>query len=163
MKEISIIAIGPGHRFAATLVDWIMAEWGEKLGQSREEVAERLFTHLDCPPTHAAADPGAAIPLGVIAFTRFKSPEDGEMSVWVDGLFVAPEHREARIGSRLIQAADDLVRPFANRMYAYTDVPRLYERLGWREVVAADESGCCRLRRDLVAGENLRWHEPAGG
>ena len=149
MKDLKIIPVEPGHEIASTLVDWIEDEWGEETGQTREEIAERLFAHVDCPPTHAAVEASSGQPLGVITFRRFASPERDEFAVWIDALFVNPEHRNCGIGSRLIQAADDLVRPFENLMYVYTNLPPLYERIGWREVVPANDAGCSKLRKDL--------------
>lgn len=70
--------------------------------------------------------------LGGIAFSRYKSPIDDQISLWVNGLVVKPEYRLRGIGSCLIRAAEvKLKEKGFETLFALTDIPKLYEKLGW--------------------------------
>jgi hypothetical protein len=53
-----------------------------------------------------------------------------------------------------MKRAEQLVRPLGENMYAYTDIPELYLRQGWRIYKPEDNSGNTTVILDLGRGEN---------
>ncbi len=104
-----------------------MAEWGKR--------GVFDFDGATFPgPLVAVAD---GEPVGGLAFTTFPRPGLGPKvsGLWIHALFVPPKHRRKGIASQLIRAAEVQAVPFSEGdLYALTDIPELYEKLGWRRI-----------------------------
>jgi N-acetylglutamate synthase-like GNAT family acetyltransferase len=59
-----------------------------------------------------------------------------ELTPWLGGVYVAPDHRRQGIGSALVvRAVDEASEISVERLYLYTpDQERFYTRLGWSVV-----------------------------
>ena len=72
--------------------------------------------------------------IGGLSFTAFKAPECmgivESIAVWVNALRVEPSFRGQGVASKLIQYAQHKASP----LYALTDVPLLYTKLGWCQI-----------------------------
>ena len=113
--------------------EWFVAEWGPKSALDLDAIP-------NLSPLVAIAN---GEPIGGLAFTRFQRPGPGpKVSVlWINALFVPPIHRRKGIASQLIQAAEaEAVRLREAELYALTDLPALYEKLGWR-LIRSDAAG----------------------
>ena len=113
--------------------EWFVAEWGPKGAFDLDGVP-------DPGPLVAIAD---GEPVGGLAFTRFQRPGPGPKvsGLWINALFVPPKHRRKGIASHLIQAAEaEAVRLREGEVYALTDIPALYEKLGWH-LIRSDAAG----------------------
>ncbi len=74
--------------------------------------------------------------IGGLSFTCYKEPDGEEIVVWVNALLVIPSFRFQGIASKLILASHCS----ANCLYALTDIPVLYTKVGW-QVVKKDSNG----------------------
>ena len=73
--------------------------------------------------------------MGGLAYSRFKEPHHGGEVIWINAVFVSAEYRGKGIASRLINAGvSQVLTSSQDYLYAYTNVPALYQSLGWSEV-----------------------------
>ena len=147
-SSIAIQPLDAGHCLAPIATRWVQNEWGLHEGRTLEETGCRLLDHADAPRTHVATEEGK--PLGVIAFTRYSEPTIGKALLWIDALFVHPDHRGAGIGSALVSFAEQAAVPFATRLDVYTDVPDFYQRLDWTQIRPRNNVDCAILERFLT-------------
>jgi predicted N-acetyltransferase YhbS len=72
-------------------------------------------------------------PVGTCLLVESEIEPNHDVSPWLAGLFVMPEHRRKGVGAALVRAIEDQAqqREFS-RLYLYTtDAVGFYERLGW--------------------------------
>lgn len=125
------------------LHEWFVLEWGQI------DPFEDTKNGFIVPSPLLAVD-GQKL-LGGLAFTRYPVPGSEEIGLWVNGLFVAPEHRGIGIGSQLIQAAEvESAGIKAIELFVNTNVPELYQKLGWLNV---DGNGECKVLKKVVANK----------
>jgi predicted N-acetyltransferase YhbS len=78
--------------------------------------------------------------LGGLMFSGFRKPGGDVLGLWINALFVAPEHRRKKIASQLIRAAEvEAFRTGERELFALTNIPKLYENLGWQRVETSNE------------------------
>jgi GNAT superfamily N-acetyltransferase len=72
-------------------------------------------------------------PIGTCLFVESESEPNHDVSPWLAGLFIAPEHRRKGAGALLVRAIEDQARQRAySRIYLYTTYAvGFYARLGW--------------------------------
>ena len=129
-----------------TLVDviarWHYNEWS-KLRSDRtykdwsERIAKR--TRRDGIPTTFVAFDGSA-PIGTSMLVEHDMETRRDLTPWLGGVYVVPEHRNRGVGSALVTHATRCAGEFGVAMlYLHTEAAGaahlLYNRLGW-EVVA---------------------------
>ncbi len=67
-----------------------------------------------------------------LVYTLYPSPEDDQPVIWLNGLYVVPEWRKRGIASQLIQRSVEAIGALGQASaYVYTDIPKLYQNLGW--------------------------------
>jgi len=116
---IDVVSSGTAHTHLNRLNEWLTAEWGE-------------VESFDNVPPPLLAIEGRKL-LGGLMFSSFQKPDREEIGLWINALFVAPEHRRKGIGSLLIRAAEaEAARTGERELFALTDIPKLYQRLGWQ-------------------------------
>jgi len=87
--------------------------------------------------------------LGGLAFTRHIKPDDDSVGVWINALYVSPDHRKRGIAACLIQMAEvEAVKFGIDELYVYTDVPIIYQKQGWEICKTVDDHTV--LRRALA-------------
>jgi len=74
--------------------------------------------------------------IGGLSFTSAKAPQSEEIVVWINAVLVQPSYRHRGIASKLIAAAEST----AEKLFALTDIPELYIKVGW-QVVSYDSEG----------------------
>ena len=132
------------------IVEWLYKEWGSKQGDSMLALKEKLLVKYDCPPSQVAMI--ATNPVGFIWLNRYQLPEHEKPEIWINGLYVLPKHRRKGIASSLMKRAELLVKHFEKKLYAYTDIPELYLRLGWQVYKPEDNTGNTTVVCDLGSG-----------
>jgi GNAT superfamily N-acetyltransferase len=120
----------PGH--LTRLREWFLAEWGavDSFEGRGKEIAVP-------PPLLAISDSEL---LGGLMFSAFRQPAGDDLGLWINALFVAPDHRRKGIASRLIRAAEaEAVSAGWRQIFALTDIPELYQNLGWQCIESSHE------------------------
>lgn len=114
-----------------------------------EELQQRLQT--EWPEIQPMDTAGHAVPKPVVALTTAnvlagglsfiaaKSPLNDQPAIWINAVLVEPGYRRQGLGRRLIAAAQESARRFgAARLYALTELPALYSKLGWSILSSRD-------------------------
>jgi GNAT superfamily N-acetyltransferase len=72
-------------------------------------------------------------PIGTCLLVESEIEPNHDVSPWLAGLFVVPEHRRKGAGALLVRAIEDQARERGfSRLYVYTtDAVAFYARLGW--------------------------------
>jgi predicted N-acetyltransferase YhbS len=142
MFHVVSSSFAPGH--VPRLREWLVAEWGE---------VDPFKTQSDgtvTVPLPLLAIEGQEL-LGGLMFSGFRKPGRDALGLWINALFVATEHRRKKIASRLIRAAElEAFRTGERELFALTDIPKLYENLGWQRVETSNEG---IVLRAVVANE----------
>ena len=73
-------------------------------------------------------------PVGTCLLAESESEPNHDVSPWLAGLFVVPEHRRKGAGAVLVRAIEDQAREREfSRLYLYTTgAVGFYEKLGWK-------------------------------
>lgn len=125
----------------ARLREWFLAEWGEV--DPFEDPGKAAFVP---PPLLAISDSDL---LGGLMFSSFRKPGGDGLALWINALLVAPEHRRKGIATRLIRAAETEAFSAGQRqIFALTDIPKLYEKLGWQRIESSSAGTVVGTTRD---------------
>ncbi|EME0896197.1 GNAT family N-acetyltransferase [Vibrio parahaemolyticus] len=78
--------------------------------------------------------------IGGLAYSRFTEPHGDSEVIWLNAVFVSNEWRGQGIASELInRGVRQVSATTQNNLYVYTNVPSLYESLGWLAVDVESE------------------------
>jgi GNAT superfamily N-acetyltransferase len=131
-----------------TLVDviarWHYDEWSQyRPGRTYEDWADRIAKRVrrdGIPTTFVAFDEGE--PVGTSMLVEHDMETRLDLTPWLAGVYVRPEHRGRGAGSALVKHATQRAGEFGVRtLYLHTEASgaarRIYTRLGW-EVIATE-------------------------
>lgn len=117
----------------AQLRELLESEWGHI------DPFEGNHAEVTIPPPLVAVDEQISL-LGGLTFSTFANPHKPEIAVWVNAVIVSPSHRKKGIASQLVQAAEVEAKRLAiYELFVLSDVPGLYQKLGW-QIVGVDSS-----------------------
>jgi len=135
-RKLEIAAPQDAGETLAQVARWLHGEWGAFHGADLEDTRVWLQGVLDNRPEEALMVACAdGEPVGVALLVACDLPERSELTPWLSSLYVLPEWRGKTIGRRLVGAITMLARHHGHaRLYLYTSTPRLYEKLGWRDL-----------------------------
>lgn len=120
--------------FLDQLQNWFELEWGESDAYEHDH-----SRHAPLASLLALSDSNVLI--GGLAFTTYPKPDDRGSGVWINALFVAPDFRGQGIASTLVRAAEAKAKAHGIAdLFVYTDVPQLYQNLGWLVLREGDEN-----------------------
>ena len=98
-----------------------------------------------------------AEPIGTCLLVESEIEPNHDVSPWLAGLFVVPEHRRKGAGAELVRAIEDQARRRGfSRLYLYsTETVGFYERLGWSVLDRTNWKGLdtALMVRDLPQGD----------
>jgi GNAT superfamily N-acetyltransferase len=121
--------------FVHTLAQWHHKEWaylrpGDSL-EAREARLRAACGHEEIPTIFVALSHNTL--LGSAMLIEHDMETRMELSPWLAGVFVAPEHRRHGIGSALVRRVVECATTLGvRRLYLYTpSAERLYSQLGW--------------------------------
>lgn len=78
--------------------------------------------------------------IGGLAYSFYEEPGSEKRVIWLNAVFVIDEFRGCGVASQLIARSLDFISSHQQKtLYAYTNVPTLYEGLGWIEIPAEAE------------------------
>ena len=70
--------------------------------------------------------------IGGLAYSRYQEPYGNSEVVWFNAVYVSPNWRGQGIASELInRGVSQVSASTQSNLYAYTNIPTLYESLGW--------------------------------
>ena len=132
---IQIDYLADHHEFVPTLAQWHYNEWAYlRPGDSVEARLTKLrgFCGHREIPTVVVAFKGSTL-LGSAMLIAYDMDTRMELSPWLAGVFVAPDHRGHGIGTAMIRRVmDDAMALGVRRLYLYTPTAQhFYSRLGW--------------------------------
>ncbi len=122
--------------FLPAIARWHHDEWVDyNPDLSFEDRLKRMQEHLHddlVPSTWVAIEAGEVI--GSAAIGECDMESHPELSSWLESVFVAPEHRNRGVASKLVSAVmSEAVKENIEMMYLFTpDRQSLYARLGWK-------------------------------
>lgn len=127
LHEMALIHCEPGSPYLARLEQLFQSAWPDFWFRD-------TYTQNAClPPVLIVVMNGVVI--GGLAYSRFKEPHRSGEVIWINAVFVSAEYRGKGLASRLINAGVSQVLASSQEyLYAYTNVPALYQSLGWSEV-----------------------------
>ena len=112
---------------------WLESEWGHI------DPFEGNHAEVTIPSPVVAVDEQTSL-LGGLIFGAFAKPGKPDIAVWVNAVIVSPVHRKKGIASQLLQAAEGEAKRLAiGELFVLSDVPGLYQKLGW-QIVGSDSS-----------------------
>lgn len=131
-----IVPLAEHPEFHEAVVQWLHSEWSVD--------ASEIETFL--PPS--SDRPGALVatagdqPIGALAFKRHQSRFQSSAELWINAVYVHPDHRRQGVGGQLVRAAMDVCRSqCVVQVFAFTDVPGLYSTCGWQRLFLSADSG----------------------
>jgi predicted N-acetyltransferase YhbS len=132
------------HPEAVTiLADWFFTEWNDFDGRTRSEIENQLRANLnlDSIPITFVALQGASV-IGTVSLDVSDLPSHDYLSPWLASLYVLPEFQRQGLGRALISHVTAFARSQRlPNIYLWTaSSTRLYERCGWRKLLATTYS-----------------------
>lgn len=133
MADVETFIVKPGTPELAICARW-RAETFSVLGASFEQELKslELFTSDQALGVALVAKLGDQ-PIGTCLLVESEIEPNHDVSPWLAGLFVVPEHRRRGAGAVLVHAIEDQARARGvARLYLYTSAAAgFYTRLGW--------------------------------
>lgn len=113
--------------YLSQLHSWFLAEWG------KIDSFESNIKGLAVPPPLLVLKEGEL--LGGLSFTAASKPGEDEIGIWINAVLIKPEDRGKGLATALLQQALlDAAQMNIKEIFAFTDIPLLYQKLGWEIV-----------------------------
>lgn len=141
--QIELLADHPD--WVPTIAGWYWDEWGHlDPAGTRERWTLRLAeqTNRDrIPLTLVAVERGK--PVGTAQLVTHDMETRKDLSPWLAGVLLLPEHRSHGVGLRLVEEVQNRARKMeVKKLYLYTrSAVSFYEKLDWRELERCDYQG----------------------
>lgn len=144
MPLIETFVLGPSSPEISVCANWRVEAFGNVLGAdfaAEKKSLESFVAEQDAQVALIAKRNGELA--GTCLLVRSEIEPCHQLTPWLAGLYVAPEHRRCGVGAALVSAIEAQARKRGHRrLYPYTDGGlRYYERLGWRAIDSVDWKG----------------------
>ncbi len=80
--------------------------------------------------------------VGGLSYIWHPKPEQNDLGLWVNTVYVIPEYRKKGIGTKLLQSAMQAYGK-ENELFVYTQVPKFYYKFGWSLVSNKESDYIC--------------------
>jgi GNAT superfamily N-acetyltransferase len=133
-----LASIADHMHLVPTIAKWHWDEWGDadpdgslhswKQGLAQHANQDRI------PTTYVALQEGQ--PLGSVTLVEHDMSIHLDLTPWLAGVYVTPEHRGRGVGTALVShAMREAAKMGVCRLYLYTESARdFYRKLGWEEI-----------------------------
>lgn len=132
--DIRTLRLRPGMKEIALCARWRVEAFAGVIGASFDDEVASLerFVADQRDQVAIVAECGGAT-AGTCLLVPSEIDPVHDVSPWLAGLYVSPEHRRHGVGSALVRAIEDEARARGHEtLYLYTTgAVRYYERLGW--------------------------------
>jgi GNAT superfamily N-acetyltransferase len=136
MQDIRTFVVNPGTPELAACARWRAEAFSVLDADFEKELASLAAFAADPARGVALIAKWNGVALGTCLLVESEIEPNHDVSPWLAGLFVTPEHRKAGAGRVLVRAIEDeaRLRGFV-RLYLYTTAAAgFYEKLGWELV-----------------------------
>ena len=134
---VKIVELCNRPTYLGTIIDWNLKAW-PKPDRNQDEVKLRIFGKgigNQLPQTLILEEKDEPIGYSTLIYYE-KGLLTGRLH-WIDAVYVKPERRKKGLGSKLIRAAEKKAGELnISELFALTDLPVLYHKLGWSTVEA---------------------------
>ncbi|WP_390902927.1 GNAT family N-acetyltransferase [Vibrio qingdaonensis] len=131
MPKISLLQVDENSPLISALASMFHSKWSDF------KESDLGILNPEVPLPIAAVSDGQLV--GGLAFSLFEEPGCTHKVVWLNAVYVRCDFRGQGIASQLIRYAQRQLTPSKSGLYAYTNVPALYQSLGWSEVDTESE------------------------
>jgi predicted N-acetyltransferase YhbS len=133
MTNIQTFILEPGTPELAMCAHWRADAFSVLQASFEQEMRSMELLASDQSRGIALVAKADGEPVGTCLLVESEIEPNHDVSPWLAGLFVVPEHRRKGAGAALVRAIEDQARQREfSRLYLYTtDAVGFYERLGW--------------------------------
>jgi predicted N-acetyltransferase YhbS len=133
MTNIQTFIVEPGTPELAICARWRANAFSVPQASFEQELRSMELFASDQSRGVALVAKADGEPVGTCLLVEAEVEPNHDVSPWLAGLFVVPEHRRKGAGAALVRAIEDQARQREfSRVYVYTtDAVGFYERLGW--------------------------------
>lgn len=163
---LDIVLLADRMDLVPVVATWHWEEWGSgdpggSLSRWSEGLAKRSLRDA-IPISWVALLEGK--PVGSVALVKSDMSTHPELSPWLSGLFVVPDHRHKGVATALTAECErTAARLGVETLYLYTDkAQRFYEQRGWRPMIPERYEGAMKtVMTKRLDPDPLTRHEPA--
>ncbi|WP_425571250.1 GNAT family N-acetyltransferase [Novipirellula rosea] len=111
------------------VLTWLRSTWDDP----NDVFPGTLAPTRNCPGALLAISDG--VPTGALTFRRHRTTWQVTNELWINTVYVVPGQRGLGTGRKLIRSAvEHSIPQYTERLFVFTDVPTLYEPLGWKQI-----------------------------
>ncbi|MER8772195.1 GNAT family N-acetyltransferase [Mesorhizobium sp. M0960] len=154
--QIDIVDLAQRPDFLETIADRIWKAWRMREGLRFEDVVQKFVGILISEAEFTLVGHRDGQFLGTASVVTSDMPDRPNLSPWIAEVWVEPEFRKHRIGSRLLEAAE--MRAFnagqrALYLYCTSALRPFYSGNGWTEIeLNVGKDNVCIFRKNKISG-----------
>ena len=157
-EGMEIIDAGPDNPLIDSIARTLNAQWGVELGYGVGDTTawcrDVAASSTQCVLIAVASERA----IGTVFLVENDLPEEPALAPWLSSLWVAPSHRRAGVGTRLIRAVVERATHLdREELFLYCragDLSDFYQKRGWRKIGTTQlESGEAWIMRRVLTAD----------